>query len=638
MKSKHLLQPWTPSLIAGLAAASLTGTLMAQNLEQDLATFDTDASALTRAPEGSDGGLATTAWDASGNPGGSLKVTINWSTNNASGWHEVQLNFDQSSPPNIPQWLNLEYDVKIDQTNSALGPNGNYGFTTPILNGWSGNQGWTELGNITLIQTDGWQHISASLASYETPANDIVIRLGSNGGQNVTNTVVYYIDNIRLVAPPLPPPTLAGLKPATPPGLTIIPCTSYQYQRVMVYPEPVGTDFGWYNRGSAVTYSFTITNFPTVNDYAANVYLIPNGCMQYTPSDTAVDWNCTNGVFFNITANTNNPATNWNVDLSVKTNLNAGNPNLQLINFDYAQLPTGTWTLRFDNNTDFTIIAPDGFTTNGTMTADVADLVSGNSIGNIALTPYFGIMPRTVEHIGVPCVYSRIQIQGVSVPLDDTFSAGALDTNVWSILADYPAGVKVLTSDLWKYITWDVPNDQGFSSLAVAGAVNGPWTDLVGSSDWLLVNPPTAYREALISKSALNAALGGSEDSAAYFVLMKRSYAKLQLLFPGEFAAPGTPTGKTGTRDPITSGAYVNVTINAVDSTWHIVNVSDTITLASSAASDILPLDAALVSGSLTQTILFDYDGSSPGDRTITASDTINTNIPPATETVTVTQ
>src|SRR5262249_36855216 len=62
------------------------------------------------------------------------------------------------------------------------------------------------------------------------------------------------------------------------------------------------------------------------------------------------------------------------------------------------------------------------------------------------------------------------------------------------------------------------------------------------------------------------------------------AFVKLQLLAPGEISAPGTATGKTGTPSAQTAGTAFNVTVNAVDANWNVVNkVSDTVGLTSSA-------------------------------------------------------
>jgi len=46
----------------------------------------------------------------------------------------------------------------------------------------------------------------------------------------------------------------------------------------------------------------------------------------------------------------------------------------------------------------------------------------------------------------------------------------------------------------------------------------------------------------------------------------------LQVLLPGETAAPVTPTGKTGTPSAQTSGTAFSVKVNAVDVYWNIAN------------------------------------------------------------------
>ncbi|MDI6747879.1 MAG: hypothetical protein QMD17_12120 [Rhodocyclaceae bacterium] len=73
---------------------------------------------------------------------------------------------------------------------------------------------------------------------------------------------------------------------------------------------------------------------------------------------------------------------------------------------------------------------------------------------------------------------------------------------------------------------------------------------------------------------------------------------KLQILVPGETAAPGTASGKTGTPTTQTPGTAFNVTVNAVDEFWNLVaTATDSITLTSSDPAAVLPAAAALVSG-----------------------------------------
>src|SRR5205814_2351763 len=96
------------------------------------------------------------------------------------------------------------------------------------------------------------------------------------------------------------------------------------------------------------------------------------------------------------------------------------------------------------------------------------------------------------------------------------------------------------------------------------------------------------------------------------------AFAKLQLLVPGETAAPGSATGKSGTPTTSTAATAFNITVNAVDSFWNVVNaVSDTVDITSTDANATLPADAALVSGTKTLSVTFKTAGS----QTLTASD-----------------
>ena len=105
------------------------------------------------------------------------------------------------------------------------------------------------------------------------------------------------------------------------------------------------------------------------------------------------------------------------------------------------------------------------------------------------------------------------------------------------------------------------------------------------------------------------------------------AFAKLQLLVPGETAAPGTTTGKTGTPLAQDSGTAFTVTVNGVDANWNLVNTNDTIHITSSDPSAILPANAALVAGTRSFTVTLKTAGSS----TLTASNVTHAGIAPNT-------
>src|SRR5439155_26631005 len=68
------------------------------------------------------------------------------------------------------------------------------------------------------------------------------------------------------------------------------------------------------------------------------------------------------------------------------------------------------------------------------------------------------------------------------------------------------------------------------------------------------------------------------------------AFTRLLVLMPGETAAPGTTTGKTGTPTAQTAGTPFNVTVEAVDVNWNLVSTAtDTVSVASSDANAALP-------------------------------------------------
>jgi len=95
------------------------------------------------------------------------------------------------------------------------------------------------------------------------------------------------------------------------------------------------------------------------------------------------------------------------------------------------------------------------------------------------------------------------------------------------------------------------------------------------------------------------------------------AFAKLQLLVPGETAAPGTASGKTGTPSTEGAGAPFNIIVNAVDANWNLVSSTHTVGITSSDSAATLPTNAALVAGTRTFSVTLNTAGS----RTVTATD-----------------
>src|SRR5258705_4778875 len=88
-------------------------------------------------------------------------------------------------------------------------------------------------------------------------------------------------------------------------------------------------------------------------------------------------------------------------------------------------------------------------------------------------------------------------------------------------------------------------------------------------------------------------------------------YTRLQVLLPGETAAPGTGSGKTGTPRAQVSGIPFDITVRACDNTWTLVtSISNSIQITSSDASATLPQPAQLQSGVRTFTVTLNAGGS----------------------------
>src|SRR5262249_25758657 len=111
---------------------------------------------------------------------------------------------------------------------------------------------------------------------------------------------------------------------------------------------------------------------------------------------------------------------------------------------------------------------------------------------------------------------------------------------------------------------------------------------------------------------------GLSNVISANIVVGPGAFSQLQLLVPGETAAPGTATGKTGTPSAQIVGIGFGVTVNAVDAQWNLVTaVTDLTGITSSDSNATLPANATLAASTGT----FDVTLNTAGTATLTATD-----------------
>jgi hypothetical protein len=105
-------------------------------------------------------------------------------------------------------------------------------------------------------------------------------------------------------------------------------------------------------------------------------------------------------------------------------------------------------------------------------------------------------------------------------------------------------------------------------------------------------------------------------------------YARLQVILPGETAAPGTESGKTGSPHTQTVGVPFTITVRACDDDWNTVEtVTNIVEINSSDESATLPSPSSLYAGELHVTVTF----NAAGYYTFSAEDLSDGTIPLAT-------
>jgi hypothetical protein len=521
--------------------------------------------------------------------------------------------------------------------------------------------------NIPAAAASGWVHVKIPInktqAQIDGVSGIVFHKWTANTWTLLTPVSArFWIDNVMLIgtSTPPPPPTVKLPTKATP-GLNVFASTSGLYDRqAAVLRQTSGLSWvGTATPANPVTYSFTIAGYPNSPDCMAWMFLAPNPHPSYVES--APDWNQTNCAIVYIQGNATSATAHFRYKVGepnqqamysggsetrttatttnnyyysaapgslpggpIVTQVSPGVYNITNESGDLADMVTtgifGKWTLKFTSDTDATLIAPDGSSTNV--------VVPAHNVGHFAeqATPgfriYLGMQANNANAQNQAVVYSNFEVTGTSSPYSENFLTDeVLDTtNIWiTTSSPGPQGVLLVTTNASSWATWTLP-DANFS-LQVGTNLASPaaWTD-----------PATGPR---IAMSGIRAQLLSNAEipssNAAFFRLVKRTFSQLQVLLPGETNAPNTLTGKVGTPDPVSLGAggLVSVTINAVDSTYHIVNSgSGTINLTSTDGSAIMPLDANLVNGTLQQQVLF----GSTGSWTVTATNLSGT-MPAAT-------
>lgn len=516
MKNKSRLQPkWFHAMLpafTGLAVVCSAGLSLAEDLKVN--TFDFDLSGIAWQNWRSYASGHTLDWDATkdadGDPNsGSLYVTVNWPLKDDpawnNGWNDVQVAFGAGNFA-ASNYIEVEAYIKIDVTNSFTATDGSYGVAGLYVNG--GDGGWQQVqGYANLAATDGWQRVHGFLSAIPDKTYDqVVIGLISNGDSSPTNTIAYWIDNVRLTAPAsvnTNRPALSIAK-APPAGLTCIASAPDDaWQRQMI--RSVESSYSWDTATAAsntTTYSLSLADFPSAAHagFEAMMYLVPTAGMPYGPDDSSVDWNSSQVVYFTVSGNADGTA---KANFRYKVNDPGAEHFKSWTDLPSTAGPLGKWSLSFTHNTNVTITAPNGNSVALTIPAEDAANFQG------PLVAYFGVRPADAARIGQSATFNRIQIAGAAAAIDDSFSQG-LNSNLWARKASHPAGVFITAPDAKYWLTWLTP-DAGFTSVYATDDLTkqpgSSWKNLPASeTGWVLVGGNK--RLAVINESALSAAFG----------------------------------------------------------------------------------------------------------------------------------
>ncbi|MFZ0829055.1 MAG: hypothetical protein WAO02_16700 [Verrucomicrobiia bacterium] len=662
------------SVLLGLALSTSVGFSI-QVITVD--TFDNATTSTTHMWNWYGG--ATFAWDSTqdhtGNGGGALyisKIATN-STDTimvpetfapGSGIWNGGAPVDLTLYTNVSLWFKWDTNVStmpLSAFNSGPGFSG-MGISLQTVNGWDQYRIFSLVPNTA---SNGWVQLNYQLINTIPQINQVLgLDYYDNKPTPWSGDVAFWIDDV-VIEPGFrcicfPPPVIERVAKAIP-GLNVFNSTwgNSFYDRQEVYSiSNAGTSwYGVANAGNPVTYSFTIASMPAPASATAGceayLFLSPNP----NAANNSPDLNEPNMVIALVQQDTNGNAT---LHLQYKVNgpnqqamYNGGSqtltdnatytnyvyytgavgsqpggpitvpiaPGINNITNETGNLGSvtnpataaGTWTIRFTSNTNVMLVAPGGDTASFVITPYYASYLDPAAGG---LRMYLGGQANNANALNQAVVYSHFTLSGTPTAMDDNFLTDAtLNTNLWSnSQAIGPAGVLVVPASAAYWVAWTVPAGGFYLECGNQLTNLSVWTSPTMYSGINII----AEKQQLVDSSELPA------GPTAFFNLIKRVYTQLQILLPGETAAPGTPAGKTGTPAPISLGAggLVNVTVNACDATWHVINdIYDYVNLTTSDGAAITPLNTAMANGTVTFAPL---QFKTAGPQTVTATDIIH--------------
>lgn len=610
---------------AGLLAAGLFASSLAHAQDYEpYQNFDSNINGWTIGW----GGQGTVAWDSAQDASdgtGAIYITADRALGDqlvALGWFSGGAWNTGSGALDLAGYTNVTFKVKWDPANSTIElPDFYESDPGEALLLWGipqDNSSWFTIGTVVIphAASNGWVTVNVPVNAGQLPQQTIYgvgFKKWTSTGQ--VGKASFWVDDIvvQSAQAPVPPPNVSSLKPAGTPGLQVIMGDNgNQWQRDAISTPADMTSLFWSGNGATpVTYSFTISDFPDPiahEGFEAHIYIVNRDTSTaFDETYGGCDWNAPDIAIMSLQALTDGT---FECQFQFKTNMpNANPPENPIHRPGYLYSPTivGTWSISFTHDTNVTMSGPGGISTNFTIPLEAVQ----NNFSPALSFVQFGFHKNDNENDGhnngVIGTFGNVKKTGGAATFDESFTGPTL-TNTYAWRKTSQTYVQHVAPGVEWILGWTLPA-QGFSPQ-VAGAVTGSWSD---------VTPAASYQAAGSAYAYINGSSIPAGD-AAYFRLIKRVASKLQVLLPGETNAPGTPTGKTGTPDPITLGAIVPVTIHSVDADWNISSSTPhTVHLVIDPvdASNFVDPDAALTGG--TATILVQINVA--GTYTITATD-----------------
>jgi hypothetical protein len=377
-------------------------------------------------------------------PAGSIEFV----SSNPSGYQGGQFNlgFNPSQYQSIA--CDVYYDGPSDNTTTNFG-----GVQIMIADAnppyhWIGPIGTI---NFTANMVGKWTHLNMPCAaSGVLSAAGLAIQSTPGSGLGTT-PITFHIDNIQTWNP-VTVPTITGLTPGTLGGVQMTldadGTANLNDQEGITSPATnnANTDFFWINETPA-TYSFTLTNFPSPTaapQLDSHIYLCNGDSIaafsanfDYNQTYSGSPYNMVDYLGLHV-----QNGTNGGVVAIVDWKTNAPNSNAtNIITFRFPSMASanGTWSLNFSDNTDGSVIAPDGSVNTFTLPDFINDPNYTANFTPATSMVQFGIFKNgNVTNNSQTFTLTAVAVTNNAVTLADNFAGpGLTATNDWQVAEYY---------------------------------------------------------------------------------------------------------------------------------------------------------------------------------------------------------